>query len=138
MNIRKATVDDLKIVIELTRELAIYEKEGDIFQADEKFFLNNVLGENAQVECYLIEDEAGEVVGMGEVFQTLSTYISTYKLNLQDFYIRESSRGKKYGKNFLKFLSKLAKERGCTRLCWGVYDWNALARGLYDKVGVSR
>lgn len=135
MNIRLATKDDLQIVMQLTKELATYEKEGDTFHADEKFFLDNILCNNSKAECYLIEDDKDGVVGMGEIFITLSTYTSTYKLNLQDFYIRESYRGKGYGKDFMRFLASEAKKRGCTRICWTVYTWNDLARGLYNHVG---
>lgn len=137
MNIRIAKKEDLKTVIELTHALAIYEKEGEIFSADEDFFLNNILCENPKAECYLIENDAGEVVGMGEIFVSLSTYTSSYKLNLQDFYICEPSRGKGYGRAFMQFLALEAQKRGCTRICWGVYKWNKVARALYDKVGTE-
>jgi len=134
MTIRLATKHDLQIVIQLTKELATYEKEGDIFQADEKFFLDNILCDEPKAECYLIENEAGDAVGIGEIFITLSTYTSTYKLNLQDFYVRPDYRGRGHGKEFMKFLAQQAKERNCSMVCWSVYAWNELARGLYDHV----
>ena len=36
---------------------------------------------------------------------------------------------------FMQFLANEAIKRDCRQIFWGVYDWNQLARGLYDKVG---
>lgn len=135
MKIRRATKDDVKIVFQMTKELAAYEKDSEHFKADENFFLQNVLGKNSKLECYLIEDDQAGVVGMGEIYVMPSTYDGAWKMNLQDFYIREAYRGKGYGKAFLKFLAQEALARGCIKIGWTVYSWNALARTLYDKVG---
>jgi len=102
MNIRKAKKSDLNTVMDLTKKLAVFEREAKSFNVSKDFFLKNILCENPKAECYLIENEEGQVVGMGELFVTLSTY---------------------------------AIKRDCRQIFWGVYDWNQLARGLYDKVG---
>jgi len=87
MNIRKAKKSDLNTVMDLTKKLAVFEREAKSFNVSKDFFLKNILCENPKAECYLIENEEGQVVGMGELFVTLSTYTGSYKLNLQDFYI---------------------------------------------------
>ena len=136
MKIRPATKNDLEVIIQFTKELAAYERHGDI-EVDKEFFLENFFGANPRLECFLIEDDGGQVIGMGEVFVTLSTHTSSYVLNLHDFYICEASRGKGYGKGFMRFLAQEAKRRECSRVAWGVCDWNKQAINLYDKVGGS-
>lgn len=135
MNIRRAVASDVETVMDLTKRLAVYEREGAIFNVNKEFFLENILCEEPKAECYLIENDKGDVVGMGELFVTLSTYTASYKLNLQDFYILPEFRGQGFGKAFMKFLAEEARKRNCVRVFWGVYDWNELARGLYEKVG---
>lgn len=135
MNIRRATKSDVDIVFEMTKQLAIYEKEIDNFTANKQFFLEHVLCDKPKHECYLIENDQNNIVGMGSVCLMLGTYTASFKLNLLDFYVQEEHRGKGYGIGFFKFLAQEAKTRNCSVIFWGVYDWNELARKLYEKVG---
>ena len=44
-------------------------------------------------------------------------------------------RGKGIGLSLLKHLARIAKERGCGRLEWGVLNWNQPAIQFYNKLG---
>ena len=133
MNIRPASKNDVAAIYELTRELAAYENAIDHFKATPEYFLNAFFGEHASTECYLIEDQHN-IVGMGQVFITLGTYRGGYNLNLQDFVIRKEYRSQGYGKKFMQFIAKLAKDRDCTNIKWSVVAWNESAISFYRSL----
>ena len=46
-------------------------------------------------------------------------------------------RGNGIGWALLKHLARIATERGCGRLEWGVLDWNQPAIRFYKKLGAG-
>ena len=74
--------------------------------------------------CLLLISPEGEAVGMALYFYNYSTWRSRAGIYLEDLYVRESERGKGYGKKLLSTLAKqvVAIEGG--RLDWVVLKWN--------------
>ena len=46
-------------------------------------------------------------------------------------------RGRGYGKATLKYLAKIAVERGCGRLEWSCLDWNQPSIDFYLSLGAE-
>ena len=49
--------------------------------------------------------------------------------------MRQSQRGKGFGKAMLTRLAQIAVERACGRFEWSVLDWNEPAIGFYKNLG---
>ena len=98
-----------------------------------------------QLETSLFDTKTSTEVFLGSVdntyvcfsliFQNYSTFLGKPGIYLEDLYVKETYRGKGYGKKMLGFLAKLAVERNCGRLEWSVLDWNTPAIDFYKNIG---
>ena len=76
-----------------------------------------------------------ECAGFAVFFRTFSTFLGQPGLYLEDLYVKPGLRGKGIGLALLKHLAKIAAERDCGRLEWGVLNWNEPAIVFYKKLG---
>lgn len=65
----------------------------------------------------------------------LPTFLAQAGLYLEDLYVKPHLRGQGIGLALLKHLARLATERSCARMEWGVLDWNQPAIRFYQKLG---
>ena len=131
--IRPATPAEAGVILDLIRQLAVYEKcENDVV-ADEATIRHSLFVERS-AEC-LLGEEDGTVVGFALFFHNFSTFVGRKGLYLEDLFIVPEKRGRGYGKAFLKHLAKLAVERGCGRMEWICLDWNESALSVYRSIG---
>jgi ribosomal protein S18 acetylase RimI-like enzyme len=56
---------------------------------------------------------------------------------LEDLYVKPRVRGKGVGSALLQRLARIAVERGCGKLEWGVLDWNEPAVHFYQNLGAE-
>ena len=129
ITIRRAQIEDMAGVLELVKELAIYEKAEDQVQTTvedyEKNFLSGVF--DASVAVY-----HGNVVGMILYFVCWSTWKGRM-LYLDDFVVKEDLRQLGVGQMLFDELFIEAKRRGCKLVKWQVLDWNEPALKFYEK-----
>ena len=131
--IRPARPAEAGVILDLIRQLAVYEKcENDVV-ADEATIRHSLFVERS-AEC-LLGEEDGTVVGFALFFHNFSTFVGRKGLYLEDLFIVPEKRGRGYGKAFLKHLAKLAVERGCGRMEWICLDWNESALSVYRSIG---
>lgn len=131
--IRFAKPDDVSLVLELIRELAVYEKMLDEVVATEES-LNAYLFEKEMVEVIIGEYEK-EPVAFALFFPNFSTFLGKPGLYLEDFYVKPNMRGRGFGKRIFSFLANLTKERNYGRLEWVCLDWNEPSINFYKKMG---
>ena len=133
--IRPARPDEAGVILDLIRQLAVYEKcEKDVV-ADEATIYHSLFVEHA-AEC-LLGEEDGVVVGFALFFHNFSTFVGRKGLYLEDLFIIPEKRGRGYGKALLKHLAKIAVERGCGRMEWICLDWNESALSIYRSLGAA-
>lgn len=133
--IRPARPDEAGVILDLIRQLAVYERcEKDVV-ADEATIYHSLFVEHA-AEC-LLGEEDGVVVGFALFFHNFSTFVGRKGLYLEDLFIIPEKRGRGYGKALLKHLAKIAVERGCGRMEWICLDWNESALSLYRSLGAA-
>ena len=137
MNIRSARPDEVTLIQELILELAIFEKAPESAQASVAQLSMAFFSENPAVFCEMIEDDHGQVQGLGIWFLNYSTWTGTHGIYLEDLYIRPAARGNGYGKAFLRHLALICTERGYQRLQWWVLDWNEAAIAFYEGLGAT-
>ena len=104
--------DDMEVLANLVRELAVYEKLEEHAQATPDDFRRHLFGPRPAAEAALAE-VAGEPVGFALWFTTFSTFRGQPGIYLEDLFVRPEFRGRGIGKALLAGLARLAVERGC-------------------------
>lgn len=132
--IRNATRDDVPIILQLIRELALYERAPDEAVATAEILEKALFGPNPAAEV-LLGEEAGEPICFAIFFHNFSTWLGRRGLYLEDLFVRPARRGKGYGRALLVRLAEIAWERDCGRMEWAVLDWNEPAIEFYRKLG---
>jgi GNAT superfamily N-acetyltransferase len=153
MIIRRATAEDCPAMLELIKELAVFEKAPDEVTVDPIHFEQSGFGPNPVWWAYVVEEVEASTSSTSSTASTASTpstpliafalyYIrySTWKgqvMYLEDILVTESMRGKGVGTMLMDRLIEEAKEKGFSRLSWQVLDWNEPAINFYIKYGAS-
>lgn len=130
--IRSATQQDVPLIVQFIRELAEYEKLLHEMVADEATITETMFGPKPYAEC-LIAEVDGEPAGFALFFHTYSTFLGKPGMYLEDLFVRPAFRSRGIGLGFFKAMAKIALERDCGRIEWGVLDWNESAIKFYEK-----
>lgn len=134
MNIRSATPVDVPEILNLIKELALFENEPDAVKTTEEDLLRDGFGENPFFKC-LVAEVSGKVEAMALYYFCWSTWTGRPSMFLEDLYVRQSQRGSGLGLGLLKALAKDAVDKNCARFEWEVLDWNKGARDFYHQIG---
>jgi len=132
--IRPAVPDDAETLVNLIRELAIYEKLEHFAKASAADLQKNLFGPRPYAEALIAEVDSVPV-GMALFFHTFSTFRGQPGIHLEDVFVQPEHRGLGIGKALLGTLARIARDRGCGRLEWAVLDWNKSAIGFYKSLG---
>lgn len=135
MAIREATVDDLAEIVQLIKELAIYERAEDQAKATVDGLASALFCEHPKVFCLIAESDAGEVAGLALYFYNFSTWEGVHGLYLEDLFVRPQFRGQGLGGALLHRLAKITTDNGFARMEWVVLNWNSSAIAVYDRIG---
>ncbi|NKI36454.1 GNAT family N-acetyltransferase [Wenzhouxiangella sp. XN79A] len=136
LELRPATPDDVGLLLDLIKELAIYEKEPESAKATPELLHAGLFGESPTAEAVVAEWD-GEAAGFALFFHNYSTWTGKPGLYLEDLFVRESQRGRGIGKALLLELARKARDRGCGRMDWSVLDWNRPAIEFYESLGAQ-
>jgi len=132
--IRKATAEDVPVLLALIRGLAAYENAEDKVQADEATLRSEGFGERPAFEAILAFAD-GRPAGFALYFHNFSTWVGRRGLYVEDLYVEEWARGQGLGERLLAELAATAVARGCRRLDLSVLHHNP-ARAFYEHVGL--
>ena len=132
MEIRQGQKGDLPAVLELIRELAMYEKAPDEVTVTLAELDRDGFGDRP-LFGFIVAVEAGEVLGMALYFYSYSTWKGRC-LYLEDIVVKESRRREGIGRDLFRALITKATEFGAQRLQWQVLNWNEPAIGFYRKI----
>jgi ribosomal protein S18 acetylase RimI-like enzyme len=132
MNIRKAVKGDCPAMLELVRELALYEKAPDEVTVDPQHFESSGFGQNPVWWAFVAETDTKEVVGFALYYIRYSTWKGQV-MYLEDILVTASMRGQGIGHQLVDQLIVEAKEKGFKRIVWQVLEWNEPAINFYRK-----
>mgnify|MGYP000188402202 CR=1 FL=1 len=135
MTIRKGVITDLPQVFDLIMELAIYEKAPQEVANTVERMAEDGFGEKPIFEFFVVEEE-GKVVGTAIFYYRYSTWKGK-AIFLEDLVVKESKRGKGYGKKLLDAIVTEAKAVNAKQVRWQVLDWNEPAINFYKKIGAD-
>src|SRR5437879_6023248 len=133
LRIVPATELDLPVILDLIHALAEYEKLAHIVTATQGRLRETLFGIKPAADVLLGHWDR-ECAGFAVFFATYSTFLALPGLYLEDLYVKPHLRGKGIGLALLN-IARIAAERGCGRLEWGVLDWNKPAIQFYTKLG---
>lgn len=133
-NIRRARESDVPVILELIRELAVYEKEPDAVKTTEEQLERALFGDSPSVFAHIAEDDGG-VQGFALWFRNFSTWEGVHGIYLEDLYVRPQARGAGHGKALLRTLAQHAVENGYARVEWAVLNWNEPSINFYRSLG---
>ena len=135
MLIRTASPADIHIILDLVRDLAIYEKEEAQAKATPEQIERALFSPNPTAYCELVEVEDGAIAGFALWFNNYSTWTGNPGLYLEDLFVKPEYRSLGYGKALLIHLAKKCVTNGWDRFQWWVLDWNEPSIAFYKSIG---
>ena len=132
---RYATINDVSLILEFIKELAIYEKMLDTVVATEELITDWLFNKKIAEVIFALEDN--KEVGFALFFHNYSTFLGKGGIYLEDLFVKPVYRGKGYGKGLLKTLAKITIERSCGRLEWCCLNWNQPSIDFYLSLGAT-
>jgi GNAT superfamily N-acetyltransferase len=131
ITIRKAARKDCPELLELIRELAIYEKAPDEVTVTPGEFMDAGFGEKPVWEAFVAEVN-GKLQGFALYYIRYSTWKGR-RLYLEDILVTEAMRNKGIGTRLFERVVSEAKEKNYCGITWQVLDWNEPAINFYRK-----
>ena len=135
MIIRKGTIEDMPAVLELIKELAVFEKEPDAVVVTTDDLVRDGFG-NSPLFYTFVAEVNGKIIGMALFYYRYSTWKGR-TIHLEDLIVTESMRGTGAGSLLYKEVFKFARAEGVRRVEWAVLDWNTPAIDFYEKTGAK-
>lgn len=138
MIIRRATKEDCPRLLELIKELALYEKAPEEVTVTLEHFIESGFGTNPVWWAFVaeapspLERAGGEVQGFALYYIRYSTW-KGQRMYLEDILVTEQARGKGIGKLLFDQLIVEAKEKKFSGIVWQVLEWNEPAINFYKK-----
>ncbi|MCR6685905.1 GNAT family N-acetyltransferase [Pseudoxanthomonas sp.] len=134
--LRPARPDDVPLILELVRELAVYERLEHAAVATAADMHAALFGPHPAAEV-LIAERGGQAAGFALFFTSFSTFLGKPGLYLEDLFVRPAHRGLGIGRQLMVELARIALARGYGRFEWSVLDWNAPAIAFYRGLGAQ-
>jgi GNAT superfamily N-acetyltransferase len=131
IQIRKAVKEDCPRLLELVRELAIYEKAPQEVTVTLQHFENSGFGRSPVWWAFVAEVNE-KVEGFALYYVRYSTW-KGQRMYLEDLIVTEKMRGKGLGKLLFDALIAETKEKKFSGIVWQVLDWNEPAINFYKK-----
>ena len=133
--VRKGKIEDLPRVLELIKELAIYEKAPEQVTNTVEMMEKDGFGPNPVFGLFVCEkNETSEIIGIAIYYYRCSTWKGK-RMYLEDIVVTESERGKGAGKLLFDRVMAQSLDDECTGMMWQVLDWNEPAINFYKKYG---
>ena len=120
-------------MMDLIRELAVYERAPDEVTVSLQHFEESGFGETPIWWAFVAEDIATkQVIAFALYYVRYSTW-KGQRMYLEDILVTEAWRGKGVGTLLMNELIEEAKRKNFHGISWQVLDWNEPAINFYKK-----
>ncbi len=131
IEIRRAVKEDCPRLLELVKELAVYEKAPEEVTVTLDHFTESGFGPNPVWWAFVAEED-GNVEGFALYYVRYSTW-KGQRMYLEDLVVTEKMRGRGLGKLLFDRLIEEVKDKKFSGMVWQVLDWNEPAINFYKK-----
>ena len=135
ITIRRALEPDVPRMLELVKELALFERAPQEVTVTLEHMLDAGFGADAVWVGWVAERD-GVIVGMAVCYERYSTWKGR-RLYLEDIIVTEAARGHRIGEQLFRACVHHAVEKDYSGMLWQVLDWNKDAIRFYDRFGAS-
>ena len=122
-------------VLELIKELAIFEKEPDAVVITIDDLIRDGFAENPLFHTFVAEVNQ-EIIGIALYYYRYSTWKGK-TIHLEDLIVKEDKRGTGAGFALYSEIIAQGKRDNVRRIEWNVLDWNTPAIEFYKKSGAK-
>jgi len=133
--IREGQKQDVKAVLDLITELAVFEKEPDAVEITVGDLLKDGFSDNPKFKLFVAEENA-VVIGIALFYERYSTWKGK-SIHLEDLMVTQSKRKIGAGKALYTAVLKYAHDHNFNRVAWEVIDWNTNAINFYKSTGAT-
>ena len=131
--IRDAKQNDMKSVLGLIKELALFEREPDEVIITEDQLIKDGFSTEPKFKCFVAEVNE-EVVGIALLYPRYSTWKGP-AIHLEDLIVTKKHRGNGIGFALFSKFIKYSYDLKVKRVQWVVLDWNTNAIDFYKRNG---
>jgi GNAT superfamily N-acetyltransferase len=136
IQIRRAESKDFARLLELIKELALYEKAPDEVTVTLDHFIESGFGEKPVWWAFVAEETktngSTQIHGFALYYIRYSTW-KGQRMYLEDILVTEEMRGQKIGKLLFDQLIEECNQKGFKGMVWQVLEWNEPAIRFYKK-----
>jgi len=135
--IRPAAPADVPAIHALIAALARYEKLEQMNVGTAEDLAAHLFGPRPYAEALVAGDDGrpgGAIVGFALFFHNYSTFLCKPGIYLEDLFVLPEHRRRGHGRELLRAVGRIARERGCGRFEWSVLDWNEPAIAFYRSL----
>ena len=133
--IRRAKREDCPAMLELVKELAVFERAPEEVTISPEHFTDSGFGEKP-VWWAFVAEENSVVIGFAMYYIRFSTW-KGQRLYLEDFIVTEPARGRGIGTLLFDRIIREGKEKGFSGMMLQVLEWNKLSIQFYKKYGMK-
>lgn len=131
ITIRRAVRQDCPRIMELIKELALYERAPQEVTVTPEEFENAGFGDKPVYKAFVAEKNQ-HIIGFALYYIRYSTWKGC-RMYLEDLLVTERERGQGAGKLLFDELIREAKRMDFNGITWQVLDWNEPALNFYKK-----
>ena len=122
-------------VLNLIKELAIFEKEPDAVVITVDDLLRDGFGKSPLFHTFVAEVD-NQIIGIALYYYRYSTWKGK-TIHLEDLIVKEDKRGTGAGFALFSEIIRQGKRDNVRRIEWNVLDWNTPAIKFYEKSGAK-
>lgn len=132
VSIRPAVKADCRALLDLVRELAVYERAPDAVTVSLQHFEASGFGPAPVWRAFVAVDAKAQVIGFALYYIRFSTW-KGQRMYLEDLLVTEDWRGKGIGTLLMNTLLEEARQKKFSGIAWQVLDWNEPAIRFYKR-----
>jgi predicted N-acetyltransferase YhbS len=133
--IREGQKEDMKDVLQLIKELALFEKLPKEVEITEEDLIFDGFSDQPKFKTFVAE-ENGIIIGTALFYERYSTWKGRI-IHLEDLIVTQDKRGLGIGLALYKSVLKFAYDLGAKRVVWDVLSWNKNAIDFYESTGAT-
>ncbi len=133
--IRLGEKKDMQSVLDLIKELAIFEKEQDAVEITVADLVRDGFSKNHKFNVFVAEQE-DKIIGIALFYERFSTWKGR-TIHLEDLIVTKSKQKIGAGKALYTAVLKHAYNNNFNRVAWEVIDWNTNAIDFYKSTGAT-